>query len=139
LIADLKNREEAIGFFMDGAGYFLGDKTWVPFVPPQHAFILYLCWEQANLRGSPVILESLTDKEAMVKLDPLPYRIFRAATHLREQISFKDYRDIYESIWKNRAEAADWKLEISLKGKWTILRFYRGESDEEKKKALQNL
>jgi hypothetical protein len=123
LITRLKDRATAFGFFLDGAGYFLGAKTWVPFVPPRRALILYLCWEQANLRGSRVILERLTDEEAVVKLDPLPYRIFRAATHLREQIDFKDFRNLYESIWKNRAETAGWDLEISLRGQWIILHF----------------
>ena len=123
LISRLKDREAALGFFLDGPGYFLGAKTWVPFVPPRRALILYLCWEQANLRGSGVILEKLSDEEAVVRLDPLPYRIFRAATHLREQIDFRDFRELYESIWRSRAEAAGWDLEISLRGQWTILHF----------------
>jgi hypothetical protein len=123
LIAELKGLEAAIGFFMDGAGYFLGAKTWVPFVHPRRAFILYLCWEQANLKGNRVILETLTDTEAVVKLDPLPYRIYRAATHLREQIEFKDYRELYESIWRNRAAAAGWNLEMKIQGSFTVLHF----------------
>lgn len=123
LISAMKNREAALNFFKDGAGYFLGAKTWVPFVPPRRAFILYLCWEQSNLRGSRVVLEALEDNEAVVKLDPLPYRIFRSAAHLREQIDFSDYRAIFETIWQNRAEAAGWNLEIKIQGPFTVLHF----------------
>lgn len=138
LINELKGREAALNFFKDGAGYLLGAKTWVPFVPPRRALILYLCWEQANLKGNRVILEILNDEEAVVKLDPLPYRIYRAATHMREQIPFTVYRELFEGIWRNRAEAAGWNLDIRLEGMWTILHFYRGKLDKDEKKVLQN-
>lgn len=40
-------REKGKDFFhnlmRDGAGYYLAAKTWIPFVPPQRAFVLYLC------------------------------------------------------------------------------------------------
>jgi hypothetical protein len=44
-----KGKPFALDWFRDGAGYFLGAQAWVPFLPPHKAFILYVCWDLANL------------------------------------------------------------------------------------------
>jgi hypothetical protein len=44
-----KGRDFAFRLFKDGAGYLLEARTWVPFVAPARAFVLFSCWEQANL------------------------------------------------------------------------------------------
>lgn len=48
-LAAEKGRDSALDWFKDGAGYALAARVWVPFVSPSRAFVLYLCWEQANL------------------------------------------------------------------------------------------
>jgi hypothetical protein len=96
----------------DGAGYYLAARTWVPFVTPERAFILYLCWEQSRLRGNAVILESLTDREAAVRIRPQFFALYKRTAHLKGQIPFEDYRRIFEILWQDRAAAAGWKLEI---------------------------
>ncbi len=60
------SKTTAMNLYKDGAGYYITAKTWVPFVKPGRAFVLYLCWEQENLRGNEVILEKLEDNEAIV-------------------------------------------------------------------------
>ena len=109
-----KGKEFAFDWFKDGAGYFLGAKTWVPFVDPKKAFILYLCWEQANLRGSKVVLEKLDEGEAIVKIRPLLINIYLQSSHLRQQISWEDYISLFFTIWQERAEKAGWKLDFKL-------------------------
>ena len=61
-----KGRTHALAWFRDGAGYVLAAKTWVPSVPLARAFILYLCWEQANLRGNKVTLQVPEERRARV-------------------------------------------------------------------------
>ncbi len=107
-----KGKDFLPSLLKDGAGYYLAAKTWVPFVPPGRAFILYACWEQGRLRGNPVTLESLTDREAVVRIKPQFFALYKQTGHLRGQISFEDYRRIFETIWQDRAAAAGWKLEI---------------------------
>jgi len=46
------------------------------------------------------------------------------------QISFKDYRMIYEEIWKNRAESAGWNLQVDIRGVECIFRFKRINTDQ---------
>ena len=91
-------------------------RTWVPFVPVSRAFVLYLCWEQANLRGSGVTLRRLDDHEAVVTLEPHYLKFYAQTEQMREQISAEDYRRLFETIWRDRAEKGGWELQINYKG-----------------------
>jgi hypothetical protein len=114
-IAKEKGKAEAFDFCLDGNGYFLAAKVWVPFVEPQKAFILYLCWEQANLLGNAVTLEKLEDNEALVRLRTLYFRLYKETAHFSQQISFEDFKHIFETTWQDRARAAGWSLVIEYK------------------------
>ncbi len=116
LIKD-KGKPFVLDMLKDGTGYFVWAKSRVPFLPPHRAFIVFLCWEQAHLRGldsygNGVRLENLTDKEAVVRLSPIYFMLYEAASHLKPQISFEDYKEIFETIWQDRARAAGWNLAI---------------------------
>ena len=113
VLAKDKGEDYLVNLLRDGAGYFLAAETWVPFVPPGRAFLLYLCWEQSRLRGNAVILETLSDREATVKLQSQFFYLYKQAGHLKGQIAFEDYRRIFERIWQDRAAAAGWNLEIT--------------------------
>lgn len=128
-----------LDLFRDGPGFFMAAKSWVPFVAPHRAFILYVCWYQArlhgmNTRGDGVVLESLDGRAAVVRLkDDVFFRLYQVATHIRPQISFADYREIFETIWKDRAEAAGWTLAIeypSPEGLEVLFRFSRSGAPE---------
>lgn len=112
LLAQEKGKDFAFDFFKDGNGYFLAARTWVPFVEPQKAIILYLCWEQANLRGNDVVLERLENREALVRIRTHYFRLYEVTAHLKRQIPFEDYRKIFETIWLDRARAGGWQLRI---------------------------
>jgi hypothetical protein len=112
LLAQDKGKDVALDFFRDGNGYFLAARVWVPFVEPSRAFILYLCWEQANLIGNEVVLEKLEDREAVVRMRTHFFRLYKVAAHLSQQVSFEDYRKIFETIWQDRARAAGWELRV---------------------------
>ncbi len=117
LLAEDKGKDFALDFFRDGNGYFLAARTWVPFVEPSRAFVLYLCWEQANLTGNEVILEKLEDGEAKVRMRAHFFHLYKVSAHLGRQISFADYRKIFETIWQDRARAAGWELRIEYDDK----------------------
>lgn len=130
LLRELKGKEYAFDFFKDGNGYFLAARTWVPFVDPRRAFVLYACWEQANLQGNTVTLETLDDAEAVVRMSTYFFGLYKASAHLAQQIPFEDYTRIFETIWKDRARAAGWSLEIEYRNEGyraseCVLRFKR--------------
>jgi hypothetical protein len=125
MLAKEKGRQFAFDWFKDGAGYFVAARTWVPFVPVSRAFILYLCWEQANLRGNRVTLEKLDDREATITLEPHYLRFYSQTAQVRGRMSAEDYRGLFESIWQDRAENAGWKLQISYKGNTCVFHLTR--------------
>ncbi len=112
VLAKDKRKDYLPNLLRDGAGYFLAARVWIPFVPTERAFILYACWEQNRLRGNPVTLETLTDREATVRIKPQFFALYQRTGHLKGQIAFEDYRRIFETIWRDRATAAGWTLEI---------------------------
>lgn len=118
-----KGKKAVLGLFKDGGGYFMGAKTWVPFVPPHKAFIYYLCWEQAHLRGNPVTLVHLSESEAIVEIQSIYFALYRNTSHMRQKISFEDYRQIFETIWQDRAMKANWNLKIEYEGDHVIFHF----------------
>lgn len=111
-------KQAFLDLFRDGPGYFIGAKSWVPFIAPHRAFVLFLCWDQANLRGmntrgDSVTLEKLEANEAVVRFKNHAYfLLYRDTAHLKPMISFADYREIFETVWRSRASAAGWGLAI---------------------------
>lgn len=116
-LSEEKGRDFALDWFKDGAAFFLGAQARIPFFKPSKAFILYLCWEQANDIGNDVKLIKLEENEAIVEIGSLYFGLYKATAHLKDQISFENYKKIFESMWYDRAEKAGWNLEISYKDK----------------------
>ena len=125
MLAAEKGREAALGWFRDGAGYALAARSWVPFVSPERAFVLYLCWEQANLRGNTLVLEALEEDEALVRFTPMYLLLYEKTGHLRQQITFDDYLGLFEFRWRDRAASAGWSIEFSYDGPECVMRLHR--------------
>lgn len=120
-----KGQATALTWFADGAGYALAARAWVPFVSPDRAFILYLCWEQARLHGTEVTLQTLDPGEAVVRLRTIYFLLYAQSAHLKQQIPLADYRRLFEYRWQDRARNAGWSLAISYDGDDAILRFVK--------------
>jgi hypothetical protein len=113
--AKKNGKDFALNLFRTGDGYFVGAKSWVPFVPPARAFILYLCWAESRLYGNLVTLEKLTDEEAVVGMQTHFFFLYKRSSHMRQWLPFEEYRTIFETIWQDRAANAGWKLDIEYK------------------------
>jgi len=123
-LVEKEGREYALNWFIDGDGYALAARVWVPFVPPERAFILYLCWDLANLRGEDVTLEVLDEHEAVVHWrNPRYFALYMQTGHLRQQIAAVDYATIFERIWQDRARAGGWVLEMEQVEDVIVMRF----------------
>ncbi len=125
MLAKEKGRQFAFDWFKDGGGYFMQARTWVPFVPASRAFILYLCWEQANLRGNHVTLEKLSDREATITLEPNFLKFYSRTSQVRSRMAAEDYRRLFETIWQDRTEKAGWKLQINYQGDTCVFHLTR--------------
>lgn len=127
--AEKNGKDFALNLFKTGAGYFVGAKSWVPFVQPDRAFILYLCWAESRLYGNLVTLEKLADAEAVVRMQTHFFFLYKRSSHLRQWLPFDDYRHIFETIWHDRATNAGWKLAIEYEDPeclQVVLRFKKG-------------
>lgn len=115
----------ALDWFKDGAGYALAARAWIPYVSPSRAFILYMCWEQANLRGNQVVLQRLDADSAVVTIRPRYFRLYEQAAHLKQQIQPQLYGQLYETRWHDRSAAAGWELALSCEAGDCTFRFVR--------------
>jgi hypothetical protein len=114
ILAAEKGKEFAFHCFQDGQGYFVGARAWVPFVPPSKAFILYACWDFANLHNNPITLLKLDETQAVIQGRLRYFTLYRTAAHLSQQISFEDYSQLFATIWQDRADCAGWNLRITM-------------------------
>jgi len=51
------------------------------------------------------------------------FGLYKVAAHLKEQISYEDYRQIFETIWQDRAQKAGWELKITYEGDKCLFHF----------------
>ena len=123
-LVEEKGKDFALDWVKDGRGFFLCAQVRVPFFTPSKAFILYLCWQQSNIVGNAVKLMKLEETEAVVQIQSKYFHLYQAAAHLKEQIAFEDYKQIFESIWHDRAEKAGWNLEIKYHPKYEDVVFH---------------
>ncbi len=123
-----KGQEFALNWFLDGEGYVLAARSWVPFVPVHQAFILFLCWEQSNLRGSNVTLLELNDQVARVDIIPIDFLLYQQTGHLQQQIAFQDYHCLFETIWVDRARKAGWEVTFTYQNEQCEMLFRRPNS-----------
>lgn len=96
----------------DGKGYVLAAKAWIPFLDYSDAFILYLCWEQSRLNGNYVTLIKRDSIEAIIEMETIFFALYENSGTLKSQISFDEYRFIFETIWYDRAKYSGWNLKI---------------------------
>lgn len=122
-LSNEKGKEFAMNWFRDGKSYFVGARAWVPFVTPSKAFILYVCWEWANLQSNPVTLIELDETKAIIRARLRHFELFKRAGHLSQQISEKDYVELFETIWQDRSFHAGWNLQIDYEAEDCVFKF----------------
>lgn len=75
------------------------------------------------MRGNHVTLEKLDDNEATVRLASIYFELYKHTAHLKQQISYEDYRQIFETIWQDRASNAGWNLQMTYKEEECLFNF----------------
>jgi hypothetical protein len=75
-----------------------------------------VCWDLANLHGNPITLHQLDENNAKISGELRFFEIYQRAAHLSPVISAEDYQQLFETIWRDRAECAGWNLQIAVDG-----------------------
>jgi hypothetical protein len=123
------NFDEALLWLNDGAGEFLCARSWVPFYKDSKSFILYSSWIENRINGENVSVEIFSDEKCVMRFKQhLWFKIYHATGHFRTQLSFDDYKKIFESIWQDRAFHSGWNIMFEYEGYDTILTFMAREN-----------
>jgi hypothetical protein len=120
-IAAERGADAALTWLLDGAGYALAGRAWIPFVSQEQAFVLYACWEQSRLRGNKVTLELLQEDEAVVRMRSMWFQLYEISGHLRQQIEPGEFRRIFEARWRDRARHGGWSVDFRYDGNDVVL------------------
>jgi len=128
-----KGKGYALDRVKDGAGYFLAARAWVPLLSPHKAFILYLCWEQTNLRGNTATLEKLEDSESVVRLETIFFALYSHTAQFKPNISLEEYKQVFETIWQDRALNAGWSLDIQYNKDYEVTFHFKMNADKDVK------
>jgi hypothetical protein len=57
------------------------------------------------------------------------FDVYRAAGHIKTQISLDEYTQLFEHIWKDRAMYAGWAVRFKYDGADTVLTFIKNEDN----------
>lgn len=122
--------DEALSWFIDGAGEFLCAKSWVPFYTASKAFIAFCAWIESRVHGENVSIVNFTDSKCVMRFHQhLWFRVYHAASHIKTQITLTEYTGLFEYIWKDRALHAGWNITFTYSNDDTVLTFTKPMAD----------
>jgi hypothetical protein len=123
-LKELLDRNEAIKIFMDGNGENIGARSWVPFYNERLAYIAYAAWIEKRINGEDVAIMQFSDNRSVLYFKNHIWRkMYTMTGHLKTQIGFDEYMWFFEEIWRDRARASGWTVEITYEGEDTMLTF----------------
>lgn len=122
----LVGRQKAMEMLFDGAGEFLGAKSWVPFFNERLSYIAYAAWMENCIYGEQIEIVNFSEQCCRLLFRNHIWRKMYAMTgHIQKMIDYEEYMDIFESIWMNRAFESGWELQVNYRGKDTELVFIK--------------
>lgn len=121
---ELQGKQKALEMFCDGQGESLCARSWVPFYSDRRSYIAYAAWMESRIHGEQVEIIKFDEKCCCLRFrQHLWRRMYTMTGHIREMISYEEYMDIFEAIWRDRASANGWLLEIRYYDEDTELTF----------------
>lgn len=105
--ARLKNiigKQEALNWFKDGKGEKTGVAAWMPYFTKRKAFIAYTAWMQSRIYGEDVYITEFSEEHSELLFKNSSWLfLYKVAGHLKNMITYDEYIELFETIWKNRA------------------------------------
>jgi hypothetical protein len=118
--------DEALSWFKDGAGEFLCAKSWVPYYKDPKAFIAFSAWIENRINKENISINEFPDSKCQLRfIGHLWFKVYNIASHIKTQISFDEYKMLFEYIWQDRATNAGWDISFQYIGEDTILSFIK--------------
>lgn len=118
-------KDQALEWFLDGAGEYLAAKSWIPYFDEKKAFVVYVAWCESRLNGETISIELFEDRNCIIRIkDHLWFKVYNSASHLKPFISDSEYREIFEYIWIDRGKQSGWNIELEYIGTDTLISFF---------------
>jgi hypothetical protein len=116
-IAQEKGKEEALSWLRDGRGKRVAASAWMPYFSAPKAFTVFIAWYERRLMGEEVSISEFSDERCVLRFhNHLWFKLYNTATHLRRQIAPEDYRELFESVWQDRAKESGWQASFEYAG-----------------------
>lgn len=123
---ELVGRKEALTMFCDGRGEYICARSWVPFYSDGLAYIAYSAWYESRINGENVVVQEFQENRCVVVIYNHIWRnVYFMAGHLKPIIEYAEYMELFESVWKDRAQNAGWKIDFVYQDEYTSLIFNR--------------
>ena len=106
------NRENAVKFFLDGAGYKIAMDAWLPFIEGPAQYILYTAVIETNLRGSMCTVTEISEDHAKLEMRPMAHLEVLKRAVFNPKLSYSEFEDLYSVVTQDRARHSN--LDISL-------------------------
>lgn len=127
---ELVGKENALALLHDGDGEFICARSWVPFYSDSLSYIAYSAWYESRIHGENVVIKEFRPEKCEVMIyDHIWKSMYCTAGHLKSVIEYPEYMELFESIWKNRATSAGWKIQFVYTDTYTSLIFHRSSNE----------
>jgi len=124
---ELLGRDEAVKIFLDGNGEFIGARSWVPFYSDRMVFVAYAAWIESRINGENISLDEFSESKSIIRfIGHLWRKMYDMTGHLKLQIEYEEYIELFEAIWNDRAKSSGWQIEFLYDGEDTVLIFTKG-------------
>ena len=125
-IKELAGQKEAVNAFLDGEGESVCARSWVPFYSDRLACIAYAAWMENRINGEAVTIIEFAEERSVLRLKGhLWRRMYHMAAHLKTQIGYDEYMELFETICTDRARAGGWSVSFSYENDDTTMTFAR--------------
>ena len=123
-LKELLGINEALSWFKDGAGTLLCAKSWVPFYKDSKAFIAFSAWIENRINGEHVSIDHFSDLKCQLRFTGhIWFQVYHKASHIKTQLTFDEYKMLFEYIWVDRANNAGWDVSFDYVDEDTVLTF----------------
>ncbi len=110
-------KRDALDWFKDGVGEKAGVPAWMPYFTRRKAFIAYTAWMQNRLYGEDVVITKFAEEQSELLFRNHSWLfLYHAAAHIKQIISYEDYLELFETIWRDRAFHTGLQMEIAYEG-----------------------